>query len=61
MTTEAQNLLPELTDENIIDFDKQEDLLIIRNFIDKNNEIILNRQEAAILFIELLNFLRKTN
>jgi hypothetical protein len=61
MTTEAQNLLPELTDENIIDFDNQEDLLIIRNFIDKNNEIILNRQEAAILFIELLNFLRKTN
>lgn len=51
----------ELTDENIIDFDNQEDLLIIRNFIDNNNEIILNRQEAAILFIELLNFLRKTN
>lgn len=50
-----------LTDENIIDFDNQEDLLIIRNFIDKNNEIILNRQEAALLFVELFIFLRKEN
>lgn len=51
----------EFIDENIINFDNEEDLLIIRNFIDRNNEIILNRQEAAILFIELFNFLRKTN
>jgi|LauGreDrversion4_1035100.scaffolds.fasta_scaffold152685_2 hypothetical protein len=52
--------IEKIDDILVANIDNNEDILIIRNFINKKNEIILNRQEAAILLVELFNFLSKT-
>ena len=52
--------IEKIDDILVANIDNNEDILIIRNFINKENEIILNRQEAAILLVELFNFLSKT-